>query len=366
MSRSSEQRKKQIRRRLTAGIVILGLVIAIVITRIQLMKYDQSKAGGAPDTTLHSAEPEQALSAAAEESDTGTKDSTVPDKNDAHSRNTDAKSGESAASADDADPSAQNDAADDSEAQKILSKLQMDPSDILITEDVDLRSIRKAGKSIYKKLKPELEAAGVPKRLIRLLKNNPETVFFVCDYPVSGKKKAPVDISADVSDADGIPLFLQWDERWGYRKYGNNYMAITGCGPTCLSMVRCGLGKDDTWNPYRVAKMAHKNGYYINGHGTSWSLMDSGAKRIGLKAGHPGFTETAVRKELKKGHPVICAVRAGDFTTGGHFIVLKGLAKNGRVTIADPYSQLRSDVTWKLSRILDQTKNLWSYTLLKS
>ena len=246
-----------------------------------------------------------------------------------------------------------------------LQAIDLDPSEILITEKVDLESVQEAGKDIYKKLKPQLEVAGVPKSLIGLLKRNPETILFVKDYPVNGKKKDEVDIAMDVAAADGIPLFLQWDERWGYRKYGDKYMAITGCGPTCLSMIRCGLGHDDTWDPYKVAKMADEKGYYVKGAGTSWSLMDAGAKKIGLKAKGIDFGEDAIRSELKKGHPVICAVGPGDFTDGGHFIVLTGLAKDGKVIVNDPYSRLRSDTTWKLSRIMKQTKNLWSYTLTK-
>ena len=34
------------------------------------------------------------------------------------------------------------------------------------------------------------------------------------------------------------PLFLQWDPRWGYTEYGeDSFLGLSGCGPTCLSMV---------------------------------------------------------------------------------------------------------------------------------
>ena len=56
------------------------------------------------------------------------------------------------------------------------------------------------------------------------------------DYKTKKDDNAAIDVSADVN-AGEIPLFLQWDERWGYRSYGGDFLAVTGCGPTALSMV---------------------------------------------------------------------------------------------------------------------------------
>lgn len=39
-----------------------------------------------------------------------------------------------------------------------------------------------------------------------------------------------------------IPALIQWDERWGYAPYGSEtIIAVSGCGPTALSMVISGL-----------------------------------------------------------------------------------------------------------------------------
>ena len=55
---------------------------------------------------------------------------------------------------------------------------------------------------------------------------------------------------------EDIPLLLQWDKRWGYAPYGNNNIAISGCAPTCLSMVIVGLTKDTAATPDVVASYA--------------------------------------------------------------------------------------------------------------
>ena len=37
-----------------------------------------------------------------------------------------------------------------------------------------------------------------------------------------------MNIQNDLKD-NQMPLLLQWDERWGYRYYGDQMMAINGC-----------------------------------------------------------------------------------------------------------------------------------------
>ena len=66
-----------------------------------------------------------------------------------------------------------------------------------------------------------LAEEGYPESLIELLEKNPEARDFVLDYPdYEGLQE--IDISGEVVPGE-IPLFLQWDERWGYEKYGSDY-----------------------------------------------------------------------------------------------------------------------------------------------
>ena len=105
-----------------------------------------------------------------------------------------------------------------------------------------------------------------PEDLLELLANNEETADFVLDYPQK-KDLAPAESIGDMSG--GIPLLLQWDERWGYAIYGDNMIAINGCGPTALAMVAAGLTGDAGITPDRVARYAAEQGYYEGDAGTS-------------------------------------------------------------------------------------------------
>lgn len=171
-------------------------------------------------------------------------------------------------------------------------------------------------------------------------------------------------IVIDPKEVDhGIPLFLQADRRWGERSYGSGPMKETGCGPTCLSMVRCGLGHDGKWDPFRVATLAERKGFYVYGSGSSWDLMTEGARMLGMDSRELSCDASQIIQSLREGKPVICAVGPGDFTTQGHFIVLAGIGDSGKIIVHDPNSQKNSEKAWEIERILKQIKNLWAFTL---
>ncbi len=207
----------------------------------------------------------------------------------------------------------------------------------------------------------KLREKGYPESLITLVERNPETKDFVLDYP-KYKGLQEIDLSKEVTKGE-IPHFLQWDERWGYETYGSDFLALTGCGPTCLSMVVCGLTGGTQWNPYEVAKMAEENGYYVDGSGSSWDLMSSGAESLGLTVSNVIFDEEHIRATLEAGQPIICIMGSGDFTDGGHFLVLTGVDSDGNIILRDPNSVERTKQHWDVQKLMNQMKNLWAYSV---
>ena len=198
-----------------------------------------------------------------------------------------------------------------------------------------------------------------PEELIQLLEGNAETVDFVLGYPEK-KDAAPAETVGDATQGE-IPLLLQWDERWGYAYYADDMIAINGCGPTVISMVAAGLTGDNTITPYRVAQFSAENGYYAGDSGTSWSLMTEGARQFGIYGEEMGLSESEVLTALENGHPIICSMRPGDFTTTGHFVVLTGV-EDGKIRVNDPNSRERSGKLWDYSRLEYQINNLWVFT----
>lgn len=208
----------------------------------------------------------------------------------------------------------------------------------------------------------KLENKGCPESLIELAERNPEAIDFVNDFDRYQGNPEDIDITGDVVKGE-IPLFLQWDERWGYETYGSNYLAITGCGPTCVSMVYCGLtGKTDR-NPYEVAKRAESEGFYVEGSGSSWNMMELLPEEFGLEVHTVIFDEEHIKSELDCGRPIICILGPGDFTAVGHFIVLTGVDENGKIVVNDPNSILNSKKSWNIQSLMPQIRNLWSYSV---
>lgn len=209
----------------------------------------------------------------------------------------------------------------------------------------------------------KLQASGeYPESLLELLEKNPEAEQFVLDYPTHKDRHQEIDLTGEVTKGT-IPLFLQWDERWGYETYGDDFLAVTGCGPACLSMVWCGLTGETRWNPYETAKWAQEQGFYVDGSGSSWNLMTDGARELGLSSDSVIFDGDHIVSTLRNGSPIICAMRPGDFTTTGHFIVLSGVDEEGKVIVRDPNSRSNSEKTWDVEKLIPQIKNLWDFKI---
>ena len=202
-----------------------------------------------------------------------------------------------------------------------------------------------------------------PESVLNLAVTNQETLSFVVNYP---KHKSDIKPSGEIASeelTEGIPYFCQWDERWGYLSYGDDIIAIDGCGPTCLSMVVSGLLQDTTKSPDVMADFAIDNNYYTPASGSAWSLMSSGAEKQGLISEAVEISADNIKTALEAGKPVICSMKPGDFTTTGHFIVLTGLTESGLVTVNDPNSISRSLTEWEVETLVEQMKAAWAYSV---
>ncbi|MCI6498514.1 MAG: C39 family peptidase [Lachnospiraceae bacterium] len=197
--------------------------------------------------------------------------------------------------------------------------------------------------------------------LLELVIKSPETAGFVKDYPSKHNISVIPDVSKEYEPGQ-IPLFIQWDERWGYSTYGDNMMAINGCGPTCLAMVAVGLTGNTNYHPRYVADLSERNGYYSD-TGTSWNLMTEGAQEMGLTGYSLNITSDNIKSELNENHPIIASMVPGDFTTVGHFIVITGIDKDGRLIVNDPNSKIRSGKHWDIDVVMSQSKSMWAYTV---
>lgn len=196
-----------------------------------------------------------------------------------------------------------------------------------------------------------------PDNMLEALANNPEMTEFVKEYPKHIQEQTGL---TETEKRMEFPLLLQWDPRWGYTYYGDDsVVGLAGCGPTCLSMVLFYLTREDAWTPDKVAEYAMENDYYMAGTGTMWKLFDEMPQRFGLSVENPDITEDCLAGELEKGNILVMAVRTGDFTAVGHFLVVYGYDEEG-FWINDPNCVARSGKSYSFERLKPQIKNVWS------
>ena len=192
-----------------------------------------------------------------------------------------------------------------------------------------------------------------------------EMIDYIEGFPTASKKgfanAKNIDISAECTKGK-VPLFIQWDSRWGYETYGTDVFGLNGCGPTAMAMVYVGLTGDTTMNPLKMGEFCIDQNYYYDYQGTSNDLYNVGAGLLGLNVRQITVSAASMKEYLQNGYVLVAHVLKGDFTSEGHFIVLTGIDADGKITVNDPNSREKSAVTWDADKIIGQTASMWAFS----
>lgn len=202
-----------------------------------------------------------------------------------------------------------------------------------------------------------------PQKIIDLLKRNPETEEFVLNYPLEYGKEQQIDISDQIDD-EGVPLFLQWDLRWGYKDYVGSIGGLAACGPTCMAMAVFHFTRDPAMTPAYMMDFAAANRLYANELVTTqWAFFVDGAHELGLESreltAEELASESRIAAMLEDGKLVVASMGPGVFTEQGHFILLVGY-EDGKFKINDPNSREKSEKLWEFEEFSDQIKMMWA------
>lgn len=197
-----------------------------------------------------------------------------------------------------------------------------------------------------------------PDELLELLEKNEETYDFVKNYTKRDKYMGKtIDLSGDYKKGT-VPLLMQWDKRWGYDLYGESLIALSGCGPTCMTMAYLYFTGDTSMNPRKMAEYAQNAGYHSS-EGTSWLFWTQGASSLGLYGKELSLNENVMKSVLDNNGLIVCSMSPGDFTDGGHYILVRGYDENG-FFVNDPNRKSNSNKQWDFDSLQKQMKNLWA------
>ncbi len=244
----------------------------------------------------------------------------------------------------------------DEKANKLLERAKTDPDAYWVASHVDKYAFD--GDSVQVKT---LKLAADEPAAIRFVRAFPE------DYPADAENADP-SIAIDDSQLKGtrfdtkVPHYYQWDPRWAQTVYSSTAFGLTGCGPTCMSMVYQGLTGATDKDPYVMSVIAQQGGYMDQYHGTAHAFYVDTADAFGLRCESISVSANNIVSYLQSGHVIIANLVPGHFTTVGHYFVLVGVDSDGKIIINDPYSQVRSMQTWDADLIASESRALYAYS----
>lgn len=154
--------------------------------------------------------------------------------------------------------------------------------------------------------------------------------------------------------ATDITYFCQTDEEWAEKPYGTDTIGPYGCGPTVMAMVVASM-TDTYTDPATMAAWSVEHGYWARRSGSRYSIVMGTAQAFGLEVEpFPSRDASDLRAALRDRKVLVALMGRGHFTSGGHFILLRGVTLGGEILVADPNSLDNSLQAWDAQLILDE------------
>lgn len=164
--------------------------------------------------------------------------------------------------------------------------------------------------------------------------------------------------------------YLQTDSKWKslpYRVPGETAtIGSSGCGPTCAAMVIATM-KDSCITPVETCKWSIDHGYKALKQGTYYSYFKPQLAAYGIECkqllgsrilNQPNHAiHEQVKKYLSEGYYVIALMGPGNWTSGGHFVLLWGW--DDKVRINDPASTKDKRLNGDPATFRNEVRNYW-------
>lgn len=164
--------------------------------------------------------------------------------------------------------------------------------------------------------------------------------------------------------------YLQTDPRWKnlpYRVTGEtSTIGGSGCGPTAAAMcIETLTGK--TFTPADACKWSVDHGYKALNQGTYYSYFPPQFEAFGIKCWQLSWTNTyhnptskihdEMLNYIKQGYYAIALMKKGNWTSGGHFIVVWWA--DGKIRINDPASTKDSRLNGDINTFRNEAAYYW-------
>lgn len=162
-----------------------------------------------------------------------------------------------------------------------------------------------------------------------------------------------------------MPLYYQQDYPENVVSWHGEETSVaqSGCGATCVSMVIGYFYPGEEPEPDEVMRLAGDMGFY-RGDGLGRDALRLLLAEYEITGRWRELDARAIENTLRKGKPIVVYVGPGYFTESGHYIVLRGVAENGELLVADPNSREKTEEkTYRFAEIIRQAKGDYPFMI---
>lgn len=198
-------------------------------------------------------------------------------------------------------------------------------------------------------------------RLLVLALTQPDAIDFVAGYPDAEKTAQPYD---DTVTQGTAPTLFCWDTRWGYVDYAGAPLALTGSGPTALSMAYMGLtGKTDR-TPADLAQLVANAGMTNDGSGMTGDFLSSSTiSDLGITCSSYASNADNLTQLLNSGTFIMIESNLGTTDGSSHWVLLTTRQEDGTIYLTDPTNPANNTHPWAASTVADSGTTLYTLSL---
>lgn len=199
--------------------------------------------------------------------------------------------------------------------------------------------------------------------LLELALSEPPAIDFVAAYPEAEKTAQPYE---DTVEKGTVPQLVCWDSRWGNVDYAGGPLALTGSGPTALSMAYMGLtGKSDK-SPADLAQTITEAEMATGDSLMSGTFLTDSLGDLGLTCSTYTSNAENLAQVLDTGNYLLIEAKAGTLTDAAHWVIIVTEESDGSVRVYDPTSPEVGSHTWDPATVASWGETLYQLSATES
>lgn len=166
---------------------------------------------------------------------------------------------------------------------------------------------------------------------------------------------------------DGFVVYSQYNPSWKDTAYSTSTIGQSGCGPSAMAMIITAMTENRV-TPVDTSIIAAENDMYVQGQGSKATIAPLLASHYDLQSESISVNIEDINAALRAGKMIFAGGSgAKPFTSGGHYIVIRGITPSGNWLVGDSGHDDTSEREWSPNDLIVQmlTRPESSYAISK-